>query len=308
MTIVNTVDHVVNSSPMIYAGVSTDGRFLLQHDSDGQFFLYNLKTGKRVLSGMAVDNEVVVFDDQGHYDATAEGARYVYWLFPGLGQQFAFGQFESRMHRPDIIRAILRGEDPPSEPVSLSSPPIADLELLTSAPDVRGQVRVRVTAQSQTELKSVRFFVDGTPQREVSVTGRSATAEADAPIPQGVHWVTAVAYDSSGFSSVPKSIRVDGAASPLPKGQVFFVGAAVDDYPGLSNGSLRYAKRDVQLLAYTLKACSPGQYRDSQISVLSDAAATKETILAELRRVASAAGPEDAVIGGRPARAGNFCS
>jgi hypothetical protein len=296
MTVRAKIEGVRDAGAISYLAVSSDKKFFLQCNRDGTLFVYNLTARTRALSGMLVDDEIVVFDDAGHYDSTAEGAHYVYWLFPGLNQHFAFSQFESRMHRPDVIQAILRGELQTPTPIDLTAPPVVDIELSQSGSLNRGLVRVLTTGQSQTALKSIRLFVDGMPVNEVPASGKSTTAERDVPITRGIHWVTAVAYDTSGYSSVPKSVMASGAESPLPNGRLFYLGVAIDEYPGIPNANLRYAKRDVQLIAETLKTRASGQYRDANPAVLTDAAATSEAILAELRRVALVAEPEDTLI------------
>ena len=81
---------------------------------------------KRVLSGVSVDGEVVLYTDDGFYDCTPEGGRYVYRFFAGLGQHHAFNQFASRFHRPDLIQAILRGENPPHPTAEIVAPPTVE--------------------------------------------------------------------------------------------------------------------------------------------------------------------------------------
>ena len=296
LNVVATIDGAVDTGAISYLGVSSDEKLLLQCNRDGKFFIYNMKSGKRLVSGLSVDDETVLFDDNGYYDSTPEGAHYVYWLFPGLGEHFTFSQFESRMHRPDVILDDLRGTAPRAQPVVLDAPPRVDLEMLTLRPDSRGQVRVRIAAQSQTGLKTIRLFVDGVPLEEIPLSGQAATINRSMPIPQGIHWVTTVAYDSSGYSSIPKSARVNGAASPLSKGRLFYVGVAVDQYPGIPGGNLRYAKRDMQLLADTFEARAAAQYSDAQTTLLADASATPEAIIGALQQATSSAKPEDSLI------------
>jgi uncharacterized caspase-like protein len=52
----------------------------------------------------------------------------------------------------------------------------------------------------------------------------------------------------------------------------------------------------MQLLADTLKARAANQYRDTNLILLPDAAATADAIMAELRQVTSIAAPEDTLI------------
>jgi hypothetical protein len=276
--------------------LSKNTSHLLQVNSDGRFFIYDVKNEKRILSGISVDGEVVIFDDNGYYDSTPEGAHYIYWLFPGISEHFTFNQFASRLHREDVIQAILNGEHAKAPTVELTVPPTVELEVLTPEVAAAGPARVSVAARSSEVLRSIRLFVDGVPVEEIPSSGSFASAQRDISIAQGAHWVTAVAYDSSGYSSVPKSVRVSGVGSSIAKGRLFYVGIAVDQYPGIPNGNLRFAKRDMQLLADTLKARAGVQYRDIRTVLLGDTQVTPESIVGALNSAVSEAKPEDTVI------------
>jgi caspase domain-containing protein len=291
-----TIEGATETSGIEKFRLSEDGRFLLQSNKDGKFFLYSIKQGKRVLSGVVVDDEVVVYTDEGYYEATPEGAHYVYWLFPGLREHFSFSQFQQRLHRPDLIRALLHGEDPPRPAVDLVAPPSVEFDVLPPQQADRERITIRATAKSADALKVLRLFVDGVPVEEVTLVGREATIERTVIVSQGTHWVTAVAYDTSGYSSVPKSARVDGSASLRPKGRLMYVGVAVDDYPAIPNANLSFAKRDMALLADTVKARAAQQYRDVQTVLLPDEKAHSAAILSTLREVVANAERDDTVL------------
>ena len=86
-----------------------DGRVLLQLNNDGSLYVYSVAEQRRILSGVSIDGELVLYTDDGFYDGTPDGGRYVYRYFSGLGEHHAFSQFASRFHRPELIQAILRG-------------------------------------------------------------------------------------------------------------------------------------------------------------------------------------------------------
>ncbi len=68
--------------------LSDDGRHLLQVNESGHFYLFDLYNQQRVLNGIYTDDEIVLYTDEGFYDGTFEGARYVTWHYPGLKQYY----------------------------------------------------------------------------------------------------------------------------------------------------------------------------------------------------------------------------
>ena len=249
---------------------------------------------KRVLSGVSVDGEVVLYTDDGFYDGTPEGGRYVYRYFAGLGEHHAFNQFATRFHRPDLIQAILRGENPPHPFAEIVAPPSVEFDLVPAGEAGRFSTHLRV--RSDDDLKTLRLFVDGVPAEEVTLTGRNAELDRPVAIGEGVHWVTAVAYNSLGFSSIPKSAMATGAAVARPKGKLFYVGVAVDNYPNYPGKDLHYSKRDMRLLADTIEAQSGAQYAAVTAKELPDEQASSAAILSALEGAVSRATADDTLL------------
>jgi hypothetical protein len=223
-----TIKDILGSDNVRNLQLTKDGRFLVQFNNDGQLYVYSVSDQKRILSGISVDDEVVVYTDDGFYDGTTEGGRYVYRYFTGLGQYHKFNQFASRFYRPDLIQAILRGENPPHPSPEIVAPPTVELELIPQPHPGELIARLRVT--SDADLKTLRFFVDGTPFDEIALSGRSAELDRAVSVAEGIHWVTAAAYNALGFSSIPKSAMARGEAGAVAKGKLFYVGVAVDQY------------------------------------------------------------------------------
>ncbi len=109
--------------------LSENGRFCLQINQGGRFYFYDTLTQQRALSGLYVDDELVLYTDDGFYDGTSEGARYVTWHYPGLQQHFDFSQFESQFKRPDIIKSILTGQQVQKPAIQFVPPPTVNMTL-----------------------------------------------------------------------------------------------------------------------------------------------------------------------------------
>ena len=68
---------------------TTDGRHLIQVNSDGRIFIYRIADGKRVIDGAYVDDEIIVMTEDGRYDTNYEGAYSVQVRFPGMRGLFS---------------------------------------------------------------------------------------------------------------------------------------------------------------------------------------------------------------------------
>lgn len=275
---------------------SADSRLLLQANRDGRFFVYDVAAGALLLSGVRLDDEFVIYDEQGFYDATPEGAYYVYRFFTGLREHHSFAQFRSHFHRPDIVRALLTGQHVERPRINLVAPPSLEFEgrrdptnprRLVLSFDVRGQI----------SLRSLRLFRDGLPLGELVLSGREARLSHTVELPPGRHNLTAVAYDERGFSSNAKTAAVQIGTDPRPDGRLRYVGIAVNAYPRMAaNQNLEYAVRDAELLRTTMLGLQPQRRGAIQATVLADAQVTRENIITSLRRAAEETGPDDLLV------------
>ena len=89
--------------------LSVDQRHVIQLNSDGQFFLHEIATGRMVLSGRYVDGEIILYTPEAYYWSSYEGAHFVQLRFPGLRGLYSFQQFAAVLNRPNVIKARLAG-------------------------------------------------------------------------------------------------------------------------------------------------------------------------------------------------------
>ena len=62
--------------------LSVDRRHVIQLNSDGQFFLHEIATGRMALSGRYVDGEIILYTPEAYYWSSYEGAHFVSCGFP----------------------------------------------------------------------------------------------------------------------------------------------------------------------------------------------------------------------------------
>src|SRR5947209_1990624 len=150
--------------------LGSDARRIVQINDNGQFFVYDVATGRHVVSGRHADGEMIVHDDNGYYAATYEGAYFLNLRFPGEGGLHSFQQFAVRLNRPDVIAAALK-DGSAAPPQDLTIPPTAALKARPRG----GQISLDITARSSTGLKAIRIYQDGQLTDEVAASGRDTT-------------------------------------------------------------------------------------------------------------------------------------
>ena len=109
--------------------LTSDAAHVIQINSDGQFFIHQLASGRVVLSGRLVDDEIIAYTPEGYYWSSYEGAHFVQLRFSGLPGLYPFQQFASILNRPDIVRAQLHPGAPTPPSPKLVPPPTLELAL-----------------------------------------------------------------------------------------------------------------------------------------------------------------------------------
>jgi hypothetical protein len=274
---------------------SADGRLLLQTNADGRFFIYDVAAGARILSGVGLDDEFVIYDEQGFYDATPEGGSYVYRFFPGLREHHSFAQFRAHFHRPDIIRDLIAGRPVSRPTITLLAPPTVEFEARAD-PARSGRVDLNFDLRASAQLRTLRVFRDGLPLAELPVSGTSARLSHAIQLAPGRHNISAVAYDAQGFSSNVKTAAVQVGQDRRYNGSLRYVGIAVNNYHRMPDQNLGLAVRDAQLLSATLQGLASTRRGAINATLLTDAHATRSAILETLRRAAAETGPDDTLV------------
>jgi hypothetical protein len=275
---------------------SANGRLLLQTNSDGRFFIFDVATAARILSGVGLDDEFVIYDEHGFYDATPEGGSYVYRFFPALREHHSFAQFRAHFHRPDIIRDLIAGRPVTRPSITLLAPPTVEFEARLD-PSGSGRVELIFEVRGPAQLRTLRLFRDGLPLTELPVSGNSARFSHAIQLLPGRHNISAVAYDALGFSSNVKTAAVQIGQDRRYQGRLRYVGVAVNNYHRMAaDQNLEFAVRDAQLMLDSLLGLRSIRHGEVSGTLLTDAQATRTAILETLRRAAVETGPDDTLV------------
>jgi hypothetical protein len=276
--------------------MSVNNRHLLQVNNSGKYYVYSVKSKKRILSGTYLDDEFVIFTDEGYYESTSEGSQYVWRYYPGGKNIFTFNQFEDIYKRRDIIDSVLNSDNFSCKKQFITSPP--EVELMAKFRNKEtGEVEVNVNTNSETPLKKICIYIDGNLFAEKQANGNDSRDTFNIPVNKGVHWITGMAVNSDGYSSLPKAVTINSNKSVSEKSTVFILGIGIDKYPRLQeNQQLKYTQSDVKKFLKTCKEMKCQNDYTLHIDTLFGMNTGIDKILKHMEEIYLSAKKEDLVI------------
>jgi hypothetical protein len=274
--------------------VTEEGRTLVQVNSNGHLYFYDVGSEKLLLRGVDIDDELVVYDAHGYYAASPEGAQFVFLKFPGFPGYNSFHQFARTLHRPDLIQAVLAGKLDTPDPL-LTSPPRVNVEVQVAGAGSNRIAHLKLAAASSIGLEKVKVFVDGRQASEYAVVGHAFNSQAAVPLLNESRWITTVAIDVGGYESVPESQELAGYGTPA-KARVFAVAVGTDQYDDKSIAPLQFAKTDANNFARGLKTLEGVAYSKVEVAPLLDASGLQSALPDKIRELVARAGEQDTIM------------
>lgn len=292
MDVVTSIRSPSSAEDIDLIGLLDDGNHVLQLDRDGRFYVHALADGTQTLSGLYVDDELVVMDPDLRYQATPEGARYVQVKFPGDPVLYSLQNLAARLKTDRLVDARLGRRAPLEAPPAIGRPPQLDL-----VSQEAGRARLRVSTSGG--LAGVSVFRDGLRIAQTPLSGDRAELEVDLPALPETRWFALQATDRAGLSSRtvtlplarPSAGSATAPATGAAKGRLFVLAVGTDrfDDPGIA--PLRFAVADAQ--AFAAAFAEPGRYGDVATEVLADEPDLATALAARLDAIAARMRPED---------------
>lgn len=277
---------------------SRDGRHFMQVNEDGSLAIHRFDDGRPVLRGRYVDDEMVLFDDAGHFAATREGASYVHLQFEGRSQLYSLSQMARALERPDMVRAALSGSATPAARPVLTAPPLLSIALGDDGDE--DYLPLAVRASSAAGLAELRVYADGAPIDTVPLEGARFAETVMVAIPAGTRWLSAVATDSEGAESRPLSLATGERASgqAAEGGRLFAIAVGTDVYEGSAALTpLNFAASDAKRFTDAVRTLDGGAYRTAEVTaLLLDEADLEARLDAALDAVSREAGEGDTIM------------
>ena len=182
---------------------TSDGRNLVQLNTDGRFYAYAISNGRKIISGRWIDDEIVFVTAKGYYAGSQEGGQFVHLKFGGRQDLYSLAQFEKVLKRRDIIDDVLAGKIEDGPDITPNVPPSVTMEVGSEGVAVNAKVR----ATSPTGLKSLRLFDDGELVKELPLDGRQASSSVVFQKGLKGRWLTVIAEDENGLFSAAVSAQ-----------------------------------------------------------------------------------------------------
>jgi Caspase domain len=274
--------------------ITGNGRLFVVSNSNGQVYFYNIRSGKQVLSGNYVDDELAIYDPNGYYISTYEGSQFVFLKFPGLPGYLPFKQFAKSLNRPDIVKGIFYGSESTAGP-EISPPPRLALAAQGS-PGKPGTLHLSMRGSSMRELAMLRLFVDGQLWNQRALSGHGLAIEEEFIIPAQSRWLTAVASDVSGSESIPVAVEIPRDQRPGSR-KLFLAAIGTDTYSNLPGDlQLHFAVADAKNFVAAVKAQNSGYYKAVEAIPFLDSNGLKKDLPNRLRSIAQAAKQDDTIM------------
>lgn len=262
--------------------VRIGARLVLLLNKTGDLDFYDCPSGRHVLSGALLDDELVVYSDAGWFDGSAEAASFVQVRLPGVSGRYPLEQFEAALRRPGLLQDAFDGT--PLPPAFLSEPPFLHL-----VEDGRS-----VSAGDSKGLAAIRFYEDGVKVQDVPASGRITTI----PIPVDklgqARQAAAVVVNEAGIESAPLPLPATGAGVAR-RGRLSGLSVGVDAYTDPHFPRLGFAEHDATALADTLNK-DDRAHTSAAVDKLTGANVTADGVLQAILAKVKSTKPDDTLV------------
>lgn len=275
---------------------STDGKFVISTNENGEIAMYDLNTGKKSLSMALInDNDFIAYTPDFYYTSSKGAAEAI--AFKSDNTVLPFEQLELSYNRPDIIASRLgyasekliksykaayqkrisrlgfsegdlKGDfNLPTVTVNAN-----DLPLETDQRELTFTISAK---DSNKTLKRLQVYDNGVPvfgSTGIDVSGENSneiTRDVTISLTSGLNEIRATAMNTSGQESLAASFEVQHTAE-YDKPDLYMVSIGVSEYQQ-SDYNLTFAAKDANDMVNTLGASSAYENVYSKILTNSDA-------------------------------------
>lgn len=274
--------------------LSEENELLLQLNYNGQFFIYSLKENIKILNGSYIDDEIIIYNDQGYYISTDEGQGFIKLKFPGIASYHDIHKFKTILNKPKVIRNILRNSKNKILPPQLPFPPKHNFNI-NFLSDKNNRILIQNKSHSITGLKELRLYRDGHLFKVEPLDGKEAEVEITVNIPNETHWITAVVVDKNNIESTPKTVELT-KNKEQPNGNLYALAIGNNQYNHESLDRLNYATEDAKNFIKAVKV-SEGVYYNSVIDLepLLNITDLRKALTIKLKEIINAATDQDTI-------------
>lgn len=270
-----TGEGLPNGDLLADAWLTRDRRFVVQLNSDGNFYIHSLaRKGETVLSGRITDDEVAIWTRDYHYDATAEAASIIDLKFPGQDGQFSLDRFGPERRVPGLALMVLAQKWTPPEGGEIGVPP----SLVGTLSADGSELMTASLHYDVREVTHLSVFQDGVLTDTFDVKESGAGPDISFARLKDARWISVIATSADGLASLPVTMDVGPPAQPESVNRVLAIG--INTYGNDALPSLNYALRDAGQLLDVLGKPQGAEPAFTIMEGPRDRRATPEAILA----------------------------
>jgi len=280
---------------------SPDGNFIISGSEDYSIRIWDVKRQVEVIKfyyfGKA---DWVVVTPDGRFDGSQDGMKQLHYV-KGMDVIPLESRFE-QFYTPGLLAQVLGGaviSKPNIELSQMSLPP--EVKILT--PENNSSVStssITVTVQATDKgggVDEIRLYhngklLDGT-QRGFKATGQNK--EFVISLTDGENRIKATAYNTQRTEAIPCEIIVNYKTPQPVKPNMYILAIGINNYLN-PKYNLNFAKNDADAFVQSLKTGAEPIFGKVEVTLLSDASATRAGIMDAIERIRSSAKTEDVFV------------
>lgn len=209
--------------------------------------------------------------------------------FPGRSGEYTLDQFHKLFHVDNLLQRVLAGEEF-KPPVVKTFPPSITVKPAFTADSVAAKIEVL----GDDPVDEIRVYQDGLMTNVVPVAGDAKTVDVNAKRLPGSRWIAFLARGPSGLYSQPSTS--DAGLFPGARRRVHIVSVGIDHYDDDRIQQLHFAGSDAARFLKTLQDKAGTSVEIVSQTLLRDADASREAILAKLNETIAKAEPGDSIL------------
>jgi WD40 repeat protein/uncharacterized caspase-like protein len=285
---------------------SPDGKLLASASEDGSTFLWDANTGEHLLTLISLDDggEWMAVTPEGLFDGTPQSWNQILWRYnQDIFNVAPVDWFFNEYYYPGLLSEVFAGKRPKvameiskkdrRQPVVKLSIPGAAENISSRTVKVKLEIADAAPDQDHKQgsgARDLRLFRNGSLVKVWhgdALNGQSANSiEQELTLVAGPNRLTAYAFNNDNVKSKDANLLLTGADSLKRAGTAWVIAVGVNDYAN-SQYNLKYAVADAQSFAaeVTREQTPIGRFDHVEVVPLVNEQATKENILAALRRL-----------------------
>lgn len=282
--------------------LTADHRNILQVNTDGTFAFYasfaggsdkptvalsiggddEVPAGVRIL-GHYDDDELVVWEPQGHFDAGYEATSQIFLKFDGEDAAFNIGQFASVSRLSGLFEQAMKGVKPTAK-VAYAVPPIITVNFEQTQ---NSRIRLDIQQLGGNEARHALVYQDGVLSDRIDLQSKKRSWTFGVERRPDARWISVIVVDAGNLQSTPKSHDL---GHPKERRNLRLLAVGIDEYADPRAPSLSFSKTDAFKFSQALQDYARGRYGRVSADGLADAEADKETIVQKITDAVSQSG------------------